>query len=72
LGACGLAIDKLLREHALDFVRYELKFFLVSAINSEIEAKAEETLFSDLQFVSEFFGILNACLFAWVSNFALF
>ena len=42
------------------------------AVNREVQAKAEEALFADLQFVAHFFGVEDGGLLGRVADAALF
>ena len=72
LGGGRLAVDKLLAEHGFDLVADKLQLLHAAGVDREVQAKAEEALFADLQFVAHFFGVQDGGLFAWVADPALF
>ena len=67
-----LAVDQLLAEHRLDLVADEFQLFHAAGVKREVQAKAEEALFADLQLVAHFFGVEDGRLLARVAHPALF
>ncbi len=71
LRCCWLGVQQLLPQHRFYLVGNKLELIHAVRIQSKVETKAEEPLFSHLEFVSHFFGILDGRFFTRVTYAAL-
>ncbi len=70
LGSGNFTKDHELAEEGFDFVLDEVKFVERVGPESNIETEPEEFFFADLEFVAEFFGVLDGGFEFRVANFA--
>ncbi len=68
----GFGIDKCRTKNAFNASPDLIEFLDVFAINSDIEAEAEEPVFTHLQFIAEFLGVLQGSFEPRVAHLALF
>ena len=72
LGAGDFGENHLLPKQGFDFVLNETELVKWISPNGDIEAKTEELFCTNLEFVTEFFGIVDGSFEFWVADFAFF